>query len=198
MQFVGFDPGGEKKFGWTVLEATPKSLQFVGAGTGTGVAEVITAALRVLRGPPAGVGIDAPLFWAQEGDRVADQVVRALVIAAGGPSSTVMAVNSLAGACLVQGVLVAIQAHDLWPETQITEAHPTALLHVCSAAHAFVDDVPELAQLGAHAQHAALAAYAAHAWVTKTVGWHDLAAQEPRKTLPGGTAVAYWFPKGQS
>ena len=198
MQFVGFDPGGINAFGWAVLESTLQSLRFVCAGTRTGVAEVITEALKVLKGPPAGVGIDAPLFWTPEGDRAADHVVRALVIATGGHGGTVMAVNSLVGACLVQGVLVAMRAHELWPETQITEAHPTALLRVCSAAHAFVDGMPELAAQDTHARHAALAAYSAYAFVTKTAGWHDLAAQEAAPYFPGGSAVAYWFPKGQS
>lgn len=140
MQFVGFDPGGNEPFGRTVLESASQSLQFV--GTRTGVTAVLTEMLKVLEGPPAGIGIDAPLFWVQQGDRAADHFVRALVIAAGGYGGTVMAVNSLVGACLVQGVLIAIQAHDLWPEAQITEAHRTALSRENSAAHAFVGGMP--------------------------------------------------------
>jgi hypothetical protein len=197
VRFVGFDPGGIDKFGWAVLESAPHSLQFVAAGRCTGVAAVMAEVSAALQNQqPAGVGIDAPLFWVQEADRAADRTVRRLVIGAGGDGRTVMAVNSLQGACLVQGVLVTMRAHKEWPDALITEAHPKALIRVCAAAAAFVNGIPELATPGFHEQDAVLGAYSAHALVTNAVAdWHDLAARETAPYFPGGSAVAYWFPK---
>jgi hypothetical protein len=190
--FVGFDPGGEKAFGWAVLEATQQGLRFVAGDTVTGAPTAIAQASAVLPKVPVAVGIDAPLFWVPEGDRNADSLVRTLVCEAGGQSGTVSHVNSLRGACLVQGVLIARLSHERWPSAQITEAHPKALLRVSAEAHAFASALQAVSE---HVRDAALGAYAAHAFVAKSVGWHDLAMQERVLFFPGGTKVAYWFPK---
>lgn len=194
MRFVGFDPGGINAFGWAVVEwmGTPPVL--VGQGICSNAAEALAAAAFHLPDPPHGIGIDAPLFWVAHGDRAADQAVRALVVACGGHGGTVNHVNSLRGACLVQGVLVAILARARWPRVALTEAHPKALLAVCGAAHHFVDElVPE--PFVEHTRDAALAAFSARSSHVGSAGWHDLAAVEVAPVFPAGTPIQYWFPE---
>ncbi|MCP9798305.1 hypothetical protein KBY81_12015 [Cyanobium sp. Lug-B] len=62
------------------------------------------------------------------------------------------------------------------------------------AARAFVS-APEFTELSEHIRDAALAASAAHAFVTQAAGWHNLLLHERSPFFPGGTEVAYWFPK---
>ena len=191
---VGLDPGGENAFGWAVLECNAGAYRLAATGTETGVPAVFWAIQQVLPQAPVAAGIDAPLFWVPAGDRRADQTVRRMVCSAGGSSGTVSHVNSLRGACLVQGVLAAIQAHKLWPNAQLTESHPKALLLVSAAARAFA------ARLGSfgtneHKRDAALAAYSANALVANTKRWRDLVKLEDSPFFPAGVPVAYWFPE---
>lgn len=189
---VGLDPGGENAFGWAVLECNAGAYQLAATGTETGVPAVFRAIQKALPEAPVAVGIDAPLFWVPEGDRRADQAVRRLVCAAGGSSGTVSHVNSLRGACLVQGVLAAIEAHKHWPTAKLTESHPKALLLASSAARRFAERL----NLGVeHERDAALAAFSANALIGQTEDWHDLVKLDENAIFPGGKPVAYWFPK---
>ncbi len=194
MRFIGFDPGGAQSFGWAVLETTPHGLFLIAGGVVTGAPNAIASASAAVNESPVAIGIDAPLFWVPEGDRNADLQVRALVLGAGGHAGTVSHVNSLRGACLVQGVLVARLSHELWPDALLTEAHPKALLQLSAAARQFVS-APDFQAVDEHVRDAALGAYAAHAMVAQTQGWHNLAIQEQAPFFPGGTEVAYWFPQ---
>ncbi len=194
MRFVGFDPGGEKAFGWAVLEATPSGLRLVAGGAVTGAPTALATAAEASGHPPTAIGIDAPLFWVAEGDRNADLQVRTLVCSAGGQSGTVSHVNSLRGACLVQGVLVARLSRERWPEVPVTEAHPKALLRLSAEARAFASR-PEVQSIGEHGRDAALGAYAAHAMAAQSQGWHNLVTQEHVPYFPGAFSVAYWFPR---
>jgi len=47
---------------------------------------------------------------------------------------TVQAVNSLRGACLVQGILTAILLRQRVPEIHVSESHPKAVLWLLGAA----------------------------------------------------------------
>jgi len=138
MRFIGFDPGGKKAFGWAVVETTPRGLRLVAGGEVTGALTALATASEASVELPAAIGIDAPLFWVFDGDRNADLQVRALVCGAGGQSGTVSHVNSLRGACLVQGVLVARLSRERWPEVPITESHPKALRQLSAAAREFI------------------------------------------------------------
>jgi hypothetical protein len=194
MHTVGFDPGGEHAFGWAVVEFTNGTPRLVASGTCTGAPRALAAASGALVSVPAAVGIDAPLFWVSAGDREADSFVRRLVCDAGGHSGTVSHVNSLRGACLVQGILAAKLAATLWPEARLTEAHPKALLLASSTAREFVTRVsPELKD--EHQRDAALAAYTAFALASRVSGWHDLVDLDSEPFFPSGTVPAYWFPK---
>src|SRR5437660_360415 len=110
---LGFDPGGEDGFGWSVADDTPALPLTVRA---TGVVDnarsaVDAAMAQVKQGEHVvAAGIDAPLFWVATGDRTVDRIVRAELrrLGAASPGGTVQAVNSLRGACVVQGMLTGV------------------------------------------------------------------------------------------
>lgn len=201
MYFVGFDPGGRQAFGWAVLEANDRSLRVIDAGTcSSAPAAVAQVSAALPATSPAGVGVDAPLFWVSEGDRQADNHVRKLVCApdVGGKTGTVNHVNSLRGACLVQGVLVARLAHSKWPNVKVTEAHPKALMLVSTVAQTFKDSLGGTrAAECEHSRDAAIAAFSAHAFFTRRNGWINLVEKEKEVPyFPAGSEAAYWFPQG--
>lgn len=195
MILFGLDPGGLKNFGWACLSisesGTPTELH-----TGccsSAPAAIKAATLAAGSAPPVAVGIDAPLFWVAEGDRRSDAAVRKLVCASGGQSGTVGHVNSLRGACLVQGVLAARQIAETWPTAKVTETHPKALLRVHLESGRFLSSYLP-APRTEHERDAALAVYAAWAFATEATGWHDLVRTEHDPYFPSGHTVSYWFP----
>ena len=195
MLLLGFDPGGVKSFGWATLHiGETGTLVSLKTGVVSTAPEAVREAGQNAPTAPAGVGIDAPLFWVQQGDRRADSHIRKRVVAAGGQSGTVSSVNSLRGACLVQGVLTARLVAASWPTAIVTEAHPKALLRLHAEAERFVaahvsSDHKE------HARDAALAAFAAWAAVIGHQGWCNLVLAESGPFFPGGKEVSYWFPQ---
>lgn len=191
--YLGFDPGGFLAFGWCILEISGDGtcLNLL-SGTCSTTSEALAAVDSRSKAIPAAIGVNAPMYWSPDGDRKADQIVRGMVLSKGGLSSTVAAVNSLSGACLAQGIMLAALAHHRWPEPGITEAHPKALLHIHPGAtdflsgHEFKND---------HEQHAALAAYTAWNRAKGTPGWCDLRAMETSIFDPiSGPPPGYWFP----
>lgn len=194
MHVVGFDPGGANAFGWAVISGPYVEPTFIAGGVTSGACNAILQASLHLQQPPEAIGIDAPLFWSPKGDRQADRLVRAQVRAVGGHNGMVGHVNSLKGACLVEGLIAAQMARNLWPSTRITEAHPKALMLISDKARLFAMR-PELQGDGYHIRDAALGALASLAMLEQASGWHDLAALEPERLEPLGTSVAYWFPQ---
>lgn len=195
MLLLGFDPGGIKSFGWAVLYVgEADSVVSLKTGVASNAPEAVRKAGQCAPAAPAGVGIDAPLFWVQEGDRRADSHIRKRVVAAGGQSGTVSSVNSLRGACLVQGILTARFVAASWPLAIVTEAHPKALLRLDRDAERFAAThlSPHSEE---HARDAALAAFAAWAAVTARPSWRNLVLAEAAPFFPSGTAVTYWFPQ---
>ena len=191
---LGFDPGGSAAFGWSALASTDGQISVVGSGTCSSASDALSAARAAIPSQPAAFAVDAPLFWLPAGDRNADKIVRKMVCAAGGSSGTVSHINSLRGACLVQGVLVTQMAATLWPDAMVSEAHPKALLRICSAARDF--DTTVLGQASTeHERDAGLAAFTALNLVYASVGWHDLVEYESGHHFPAGKSVAYWFPR---
>jgi predicted nuclease with RNAse H fold len=118
--WVGIDPGGKDAFGVAILNDD---------GTfSTHCLSCADDAIKRLGERPAGIGIDAPMWWSsgRSGDRQADQWIRKQY-----PQihpGTVQTANSLRGAALVQSVLFAERARQLFPAVPITEAHPKAVL----------------------------------------------------------------------
>jgi predicted nuclease with RNAse H fold len=122
MAWFGADPGGDKAFGVALLH-TDASFE-------TSVVSCADDAMGWLLGKAAtilAVGIDAPLWWSsgKSGDREVDQYLRKRFNISGG---TVQAANSLRGAVLIQGVLLATLLRGRFPQLPITESHPKALL----------------------------------------------------------------------
>ena len=195
MVLLGFDPGGINSFGWATLHLDEAG-EFVSLTTGvaSNAPDAVRNAGQSAASAPAGVGIDAPLFWVEKGDRRADSHVRNRVVAAGGHAGTVNSVNSLRGACLVQGILTTRLVAASWPSAIVTEAHPKALLRLWAEARRFVTEhLPPICK--EHERDAALAAVAAWAAVTVRSPWCKLVLAEVAPFFPGGREVSYWFPQ---
>lgn len=188
--WFGADPGGKLTFGVAILHDD---------GTfNTSVVSSADEATAWFKGVPAGIGIDAPLWWSsgQSSDRQADRFLRTTYRI---PSGTVQTANSLKGAVLVQGVMLAQRLRERFPQVPITEAHPKALLR----AQGFITWQAAAAAYGLsghpaseHERDALLAAVAAREGVEGT--WQrDLAAvrlpseQDP-VTLPHGPVHYFW------
>jgi len=89
------------------------------------------AAIEVVRNHvqeiPAGLGIDAPLWWSSGsgGLRKADQWIRDRY---GLHHRHVQAINSLWGSVLAQGMMFVARLRELFPTVSVTETHPKAVL----------------------------------------------------------------------
>ena len=123
--WVGADPGGKGKFGLAFLDGGGKlSCELVSS-----VDEAVKAIVD--RGEPLALGIDAPMWWSsgEAGGRKVDETLRRVY---GIPSGTVQSANSLRGAALVGGALLASRIRDQFPRAriEITETHPKALLYL--------------------------------------------------------------------
>ena len=119
--WAGADPGGREHFGVATVDASGNT----GCAT---VSSVDQAATWInASGPTLGLGIDAPMWWSActGGGRKADARLRR---AYGIASGTVQSVNSLQGAVLVGGLLLASRMRAAVPGVPITESHPKALL----------------------------------------------------------------------
>ena len=121
--WLGADPGGIGNFGIAILadDARPQTLSVDCAD------EAIAFVRRHLDRSPAGIGVDAPLWWSsgRSGDRHADQWLRKRYGLSGGE---VQAANSLRGAALTQGAMFVQRMRELCPAVPVTESHPKALL----------------------------------------------------------------------
>lgn len=205
---LGLDPGGENRFGWCISEDTEYlPLSILHCGVASHAQGAIDAALR-LGGADriAGTGIDSPLFWTPDGDRKVDKLLRQNIRRRGGPTTTVMSVNSLQGACLVQGVLAGQLIRKRFSDARITEAHPKALLWLLGLANAAtpVNDVYSSAlsrfivfgnsRISEHERDAALGAVTAWAMLHASKGWRDISKDESSAMHPWDTPVSYWMP----
>ena len=210
MWYVGFDPGGEGQFGWCVVQASDgiPPLRVQDSGEADHAAAAVSAALRDIDPTHiAGIGIDSPLFWSSKGDRQVDKIVRSAIRQRGAPNvgGTVQNVNSLRGACLVQGIWAARLVRDAAPSVPITESHPKALLWLIRVASgknrvASIEmrDLDSFLTCQArdysdHERDAALGALAAWAMVSRLNGWRDLFLEEISPFVPV-SPVGYWMP----
>ena len=119
--WLGADPGGKGHFGLAFL---PES---AGAPDLKTVSSVDDAVAEVLKtGTPLGIGIDAPMWWStdQAARRQVDKEIRAKY---GISSGTVQSPNSLKGAALIGGMMLAYRVRQQFPDILITESHPKAL-----------------------------------------------------------------------
>ena len=212
MLVIGFDPGGVSQFGWCVAEARPdRLLRFSRSGVANHAAEAVPAALEKIGDPGqiAAVGIDSPLFWVASGKRRADRAVRAAMnrLGARNIGGTVQQLNSLRGACIVQGIMAARLLRTAVPTVGITESHPKALLWLLKIANnqrrvaevtmAHLSELitSDSRHLSEHERDAALGTIAAWAMVTKPSGWRDLFLDEEEAFAPV-SPIEYWMPIG--
>lgn len=207
--FLGLDPGGAGKFGWCVLEPTGNQtiLRLVGRGVANHAQAAVAASLGAIgSGTLDSAGIDAPLFWQAHGDRHVDQLIRRNIVSIGSHGGSVNVVNSLRGACLIQGMMAAMLLRQVCPKLPITESHPKALLWLLGIAS--TGNRPKkisLSDLGIlikgnvtgasdHERDAALSAYTAFAMATKLQGWVNQFQNEPNPISPLDPAPGYWLP----
>jgi predicted nuclease with RNAse H fold len=208
---VGFDPGGRGKFGWCVVEdkrELPVRVVCVGvADHAEGAVRAAHEVVQAKKGNVIGVGIDAPLFWVADGCRQVDNNLRQRIRERGAPNAagTVQQVNSLRGACLVQGMLAGVLSRQRTSGVPISESHPKAALWLLGRNPAQIA-LPELPEVnltecwhqpdeGPHLRDAALACLSAWAMVHEPPDWRNLYPQEQPPISPIAPPLAYWMPK---
>ena len=126
---LGFDPGGQGNFGWSVCLTDGGDLLTV---LKTGLASDAEGAIHQVQQVMGSLdpsmlkvlaaGIDAPMFWGGKGNREIDDLI-SREIKKGGSSGKgkprVLAVNSLWGSVVVQGLLLANRLYQMY-EPKIT------------------------------------------------------------------------------
>ena len=196
---LGFDPGGETKkaFGWSVCETDGKKLCLLGSGTSRDALDAFKQANREIKKTTGSqrvlaAGIDAPMFYGSGGRRKVDEIISKKLPP--DKRKSVVHVNSLRGACLVQGIVIARHLKRYKPEIKITEAHPTALYQLlkCKEKDGELNGFIERLKDKEHERDATIAAYAA--WHIGCHRWRDLYKDEPCPVRLFDTPVSYWMP----
>lgn len=215
MWILGLDPGGERKFGWCLGTTTHDTsrklprLKLCHWGTAAHAKEAIEKVLSKIDPSTKidAVGIDSPLFWISNGDRQCDKTIREAMKNVGAPNTggRVQSVNSLRGACLVQGIMAARLLRSKFPRIRITESHPKALLWLLKIANnrrpvsevtlTHLADFLECKtpNFSEDERDAAIGALAAAAMSSEEKGWRDLALDET-DAFPPVSPVEYWMP----
>ena len=182
--WVGADPGGKDAFGLAFVDVSGP----VRCATVSSVDEAVKTILAT--GKPLGLGIDAPMWWSgcEGGGRMADARLRKRYAI---PSGTIQSGNSLRGAALICGALLASRIREEFPALRITESHPKALLRAMD-----LDEARFAARFGIearwrneHERDAAVAAVCAREgfegrWPTDLAKHRDRSEQNPK---------AYWL-----
>ena len=178
--WVGADPGGIGNFGLAFVDGS-------GQLCCSTVSSVDEAAKQIVAtGEPLGLGIDAPMWWSASrgGGRKVDERLRKRY---GIPSGTVQSANSLRGAALVGGALLALRVREKFPSTRITESHPKALLfarELDETSFAARFEIPK-AWSNEHERDAAISAVCAREgferrWLTNLAEERDSFEQDPQ------------------
>ena len=121
--WIGADPGGIGNFGVCVLDVSGRAHTCVVDCAD----EAIDWVAQQLEEAPAGVGVDAPLWFSsgRSSDRTADRWIRQTYGLTGGQVQTA---NSLRGAALVQAAMFAERIRERFGKVPVTESHPKAVL----------------------------------------------------------------------
>src|SRR5438445_13243069 len=142
------------------------------------------------------------MWWSSKagGGRRADSLIRSTY---GIHSGTVQSVNSLRGAVVIQGIMLAMRLRERHPELPITESHPKALLLTLQLDRAPWSKITETFNLkgtqlaGLHQRDALLGAVSAREAASGR--WRDLSLNrdpeelDPKRLWFG--PVSYWWPK---
>ena len=225
---LGFDPGGTGNFGWSICETAGGELQ---PPARTGLANHAWQAMdQVQEALPdnrsvLAAGIDAPLFWSKAGDRTVDvelrQALRDTRFPAAKLAATVQTANSLRGACVVQGLLLAKYLSETGWGLTITESHPRALCHLLNhtgqramvkrltagladyalfAARCLCgceEEKRPAARPADHERDATLSAISAWAAIHRPLPqWQNLyvESRDPHRIMPFDIPISYWMP----
>ena len=215
--FLGFDPGGERKFGWAVCTDRSGGLGVIATGVADHAEGAMKQSYNALPkgGLVCGAGIDAPMFWISDGGREVDRLVRNAIkhLGAKSPGGTVQHFNSLRGACIIQGLLIFKLLRREYSNLPITEAHPKALLWLMGIAQRGRE--PELIKLediegviiersgfrsederDEDKRDAIMGAFTAQMMVRRKSDWVDLLKYERKeRILAGEPPIEYWMPK---
>ena len=178
--WVGADPGGIGNFGLAFMDVSGQLRCFTVSSVDEAVKRIVAT------GEPLGMGIDAPMWWSASrgGGRRVDGRLRKRY---GIPSGTVQSLNSLRGAALVGGALLASRVRQEFPSTGITESHPKALLRALEldeASFAARFEIPT-AWRNEHERDAAISAVCAREgferrWLTNLADQRDGREQNPQ------------------
>lgn len=184
---MGADPGGADKFGLATIDAHGGMV----CNTVSSVDEAIEF-ITAMKITPSGLGIDAPMWWSSGngGGRKVDEKIRSKY---GIHPGTVQSVNSLRGAALVGGALLAFRIRRAYAQDiGVTEAHPKALLLALDLsweAFACKYSVPTHSCRNEHERDAAISAVCAREGFKKR--WHtDLAGD---RHLSEQDIQSYWL-----
>jgi len=226
---VGFDPGGKGKFGWCIIpvnafvgQGTPTDLDpknvignesqngsqsgtnLVKGGTVANATSAFTAIQNHLSASDSivAVGIDAPLSYDGRNDRQIDIKLRNTWQTI---QKSIMRVNSLRGACLAQGAVIAQLMTNHFKSTVISESHPRIIMEwlaigpatgFCTKFHQTSDDWRQCdiccAGFAAYSAAAAYQAKNGSSWQNWTN--HYQHQQNQYNVVPHD----YWLPKNSS
>ena len=204
--FLGFDPGGDRGFGVSVMDG-----RNVNATTVSSVADAIDWVQRECGSTePRAAGIDAMLHWsdAPGGWRPSDKRLRDAYPPV---RSSVLSPNGLYGAMAIGGMVLALRLRALWPNILLNETHPKVLAFALRQERH--TDLEPTAAITWFAQHSGLdlaGVRTGHeldavlsAWATREglyKGWATLVTHHPSLIFPAGPVDYLWpaFPVAQS
>lgn len=208
---AGFDPGGQNRFGWSLLEVSDGLPTVIKAEVSYNAFEAMeTIKKEIDKTQIVAAGIDGPLYWSQKSNsRCVDTLLRDKLGNIGKAKSSVIEVNSLRGACLVQSSLIMKFVLEYNNDIKITETHPKVLLHFLnlnknaklSSLKNFIDgieSVKDFYKKNENIRDAILSGLCACAMVSRDKNWEDLMERgetiNESKFFPAGNA-SYYMPK---
>ena len=198
--YLGFDPGGDRKFGVALLNGGCMKTSTVGT-----VDEAMKWAVDACEArKPKAAGIDTLLHWAtcKSGMRPCDERLRARYPEA---RNSIMSPNSLFGAMAIGGMALALRLHQEWPEILLNETHPKLLLRALGKGYDTKSSetvettiswfkcqgrYTEANIEGEHELDAALSAWATQKGVAE--GWADIIGNRDKLLFPAGEVHYLW------
>lgn len=198
--YLGFDPGGDRKFGVALLNGG-----CVETFTVSTVDEAMKWAIDACEArEPKAAGIDTLLHWAtsKSGTRPCDERLGARYPKA---KKSIMSPNSLFGAMAIGGMALALRLRKKWPEILLNETHPKVFLHAQDKVYDATDSKTiettilwfkcqarntQANIVGEHALDAALSAWATQKGVVE--GWADIIGNREKLLFPAGEVHYLW------
>jgi predicted nuclease with RNAse H fold len=190
MKFLlGFDPGGERKFGWAVVRHSKSlPLQVCDTGIVDHAEAAVSVAFDYVKDTKqvVAVGIDAPMFWTPSCQRRVDCIVRHAIQERRDSGRTVLRINSLRGACVVQGIVTGLLLRGKLPRLPISESHPKALLRIIGQ-HGIRNYIALPNEIRDEEREderdAALSAVSSWAMITHARNWTDLLSRNAKRFI---------------